>query len=137
MIRRGFSRAHTKSARVLVPTKRLPAFWATKASIAGVSRFQTATEKPWSWMLRARFRRLTARPFIPKSALALIFVLLLLPGRVRGQKTHELLDQPLLVVTRVALAEEAFDALPDEALPRLLFGPGVDGEEQRAHVAGR
>src|SRR5436190_17498538 len=106
MIRRGFSSASTNSFSVLVPTNFLPAFSATKASITGVSRFQTATEKPWSWMLRARFRPITASPIIPKSALALIVVLLLLPGRVRRQQTHELLDQLLLVVARVALGEE-------------------------------
>src|SRR5688572_2582812 len=138
MIRRGFSRAETNSASDFVAVKRLLALSATNFSVTGCSRFHTATEKPWSSMLRARFRPITARPIIPKSDLALIFfVLLLLPGRVGRQQAHELVDQVLLVVARVRLGEEAIDALAHEALPGLLLGAWVDGEEQGAHVAGR
>jgi hypothetical protein len=80
-IRRGFSRAATNSGKVGGPTMFRPALAAMKFLRVFWSRFHTAMENPWSLMLRARLRPITASPSNPKSALAVIYVSPSLPDQ--------------------------------------------------------
>src|SRR5437763_4244497 len=74
MMRRGRSRLRTKSSNVFVPVICLPGFFATKRSTHSPSRFHTATEKPCSSTLSARFSPITPRPIIPNCAISTLRV---------------------------------------------------------------
>src|SRR4051812_37477517 len=72
MIRRGRSSDAANSSNVFVPTSCLPGCFATKRSTHSPSRFQTATGKPCSSTLSARFSPITPRPIMPNDAFAIV-----------------------------------------------------------------